>query len=142
MTKTQHKILKKSLADQVLSDDQKVELNMISSDPALLMEAVVQAPDTVALAAGGFGGFEDIFESFFGGASRRRGPAEINGYSETSIRIEFEEAAFGVKKDITINRYESCDALAREPVQKKVQGNVPALHAAVAGKFDVQWEAF
>ena len=59
---------------------------------------------------GGFGGFEDIFESFFGGgASRRRGPARGTDI-ETSIRIEFEEAAFGVKKDITINRYESCDA--------------------------------
>lgn len=58
----------------------------------------------------GFGGFEDIFESFFGGgASRRRGPARGSDI-ETSIRIDFEEAAFGVKKDITINRYESCDA--------------------------------
>ena len=60
---------------------------------------------------GGFGGgFEDIFESFFGGgmSSRRRGPQRGSDI-EVSLRIEFEDAAFGVKRDITINRYEYCD---------------------------------
>ena len=59
---------------------------------------------------GGFGGFGDIFESFFGGGGmRNRGP-QMGSDIRTTIRIEFEEAAFGVKKDITINRFERCDA--------------------------------
>ncbi len=58
---------------------------------------------------GGFGGFADIFDSFFGGgAARRRGPQRGSDI-ESSVRIEFEEAAFGVKKDISVNRYEYCD---------------------------------
>ena len=57
----------------------------------------------------GFGGFGDIFESFFGGGGpRRSGP--INGEDlEVKIRIAFEEAAFGVKKDIDVSRIEYCD---------------------------------
>ena len=67
---------------------------------------------------GGFGGFEDIFESFFGGgASRRRGPARGSDL-ETSIRITFEEAAFGVKKEVTVNRYETCEACAGSGAKK------------------------
>ena len=69
------------------------------------------------------GGFADFVDSFFGGgASRRRGPARGSDV-ETSIRIEFEEAAFGVQKDININRYEYCDECegtgARKGTSKK-----------------------
>ncbi len=67
---------------------------------------------------GGFGGFEDfdlgdIFGSFFGGgfgggASQRRN-APVRGESiRTNVVLSFEEAAFGCKKEITINRMESC----------------------------------
>lgn len=75
--------------------------------------------------AGGFGGFggfggggvEDIFDMFgdmfgggFGGGSRprRRGP-ERGADIRQDITITFEEAAFGVKKSIKINRTEECD---------------------------------
>jgi molecular chaperone DnaJ len=74
--------------------------------------------------AGGFGGFggfggggvEDIFDMFgdmfgggFGGSSRprRRGP-ERGADIRQDITITFEEAAFGVKKSIKINRTEEC----------------------------------
>lgn len=64
--------------------------------------------------AGGFGGFEDIFGdifgSFGGGFSnqrRRNGPRK-GADIQTRISISFEEAAFGVKKDITIQRDENC----------------------------------
>ncbi|MBQ1793573.1 MAG: molecular chaperone DnaJ [Peptostreptococcaceae bacterium] len=70
---------------------------------------------------GGFGGFggggvEDIFDMFgdmfgggFGGSSRprRRGP-ERGADIRQDITITFEEAAFGVKKSIKINRTEEC----------------------------------
>ncbi len=60
---------------------------------------------------GGFG-FEDIFESFFGGgfgsSIQSRGPQRGNDIKTTST-ISFEEAAFGVEKDITIKKYISCN---------------------------------
>lgn len=59
---------------------------------------------------GGFGGFEDIFSSFFGGGSRsqtRNGPARGRNI-KTSITLTFEEAAFGVEKEITLNKLETC----------------------------------
>ena len=59
---------------------------------------------------GGFGGFGDIFESFFGGgsAARRNGPLRGSDI-EVTLRITFEEAAFGVKKEVSINRREACE---------------------------------
>ncbi|MDX1359200.1 MAG: molecular chaperone DnaJ [Clostridia bacterium] len=60
---------------------------------------------------GGFGGVEDIFESFFGGfgssSSRRTGPRKGADIRE-HITIEFEEAAFGVKKSVNVLRHEHC----------------------------------
>lgn len=59
---------------------------------------------------GGFGGFEDIFSSFFGGGSRsqtRNGPTRGRNI-KTSITLTFEEAAFGVEKEITLNKLETC----------------------------------
>ena len=59
---------------------------------------------------GGFGGFEDIFSSFFGGGIRQ---ISQNGQTrgrnlKTSITLTFEEAAFGVEKEITLNKYDTC----------------------------------
>jgi molecular chaperone DnaJ len=62
-----------------------------------------------------FGGFEDIFNSFFGGGSSRRRAANepVRGRDlQTEITITFEEAAFGLKKDIVLNRQEECSTCA------------------------------
>lgn len=63
---------------------------------------------------GGFGGgfdFEDIFDSMFGGnpffGGRRRGPRRGRDLS-LDIEITLQEAAFGVKKKISIPRLEKC----------------------------------
>lgn len=69
---------------------------------------------------GGFGGFDfsdiggfgDIFESFFGGgfgSSRRRNGPERGADIEYTLNLTFEEAVFGVEKEISINRYERCE---------------------------------
>lgn len=70
--------------------------------------------------AGGFGGFDDIdlsdiFGSFFGGGfggarggQRRNGPRRGSDISENLV-LTFEEAAFGVKKQLKIYRIEECD---------------------------------
>ncbi len=72
--------------------------------------------------AGGFGGFDfnsmdfgdifgDIFGDFFGGGGRRgsRGNGPMKGANiRTSVRITFEEAIFGVDKEIELTLKDEC----------------------------------
>lgn len=62
---------------------------------------------------GGFGGFEDIFNTFFGGGGggRRRDPnAPRQGADlQYTMTLSFEEAVFGKETDINIPREETCD---------------------------------
>jgi molecular chaperone DnaJ len=65
---------------------------------------------------GGGGGFEDLFGDLFGGmfgggasSSRRRNGPRKGQDVQKNIRITFEEAAFGVKKHIQLNRHAACD---------------------------------
>lgn len=70
--------------------------------------------------AGGFGGFDfsgdmgdifgDIFGDFFGGgrsSARRNGPMKGANISAT-VRIKFEEAVFGVEKELELTMKETC----------------------------------
>jgi len=55
-----------------------------------------------------FGGFGDIFDMFFGGGGqRRRGPVKGSDL-RYNLEITFEEAAFGLEKDINVPRTETC----------------------------------
>ncbi len=55
------------------------------------------------------GGFEDLFNMFGNFARGGRGSSREQGADlVTDITITFEEAAFGVEKEITINRSEKC----------------------------------
>ena len=67
--------------------------------------------------SGGFGGFEDIFGDIFGGGfggcggssqGRRNGPRK-GADLQKRMNITFEEAAFGVKKEIKITKNVKCD---------------------------------
>jgi molecular chaperone DnaJ len=63
---------------------------------------------------GGFGSVADIFEEFFGGAfsggrRQRRGPKR-GADLRYDLRISFEEAVFGVEKDIEVERPATCPA--------------------------------
>ncbi|MGM0828414.1 MAG: molecular chaperone DnaJ [Bacillota bacterium] len=61
---------------------------------------------------GGFGGFEDIFNTFFGGGGgRRRDPnAPRQGADlQYTMSLTFEEAVFGKDTEIEIPREEECD---------------------------------
>ena len=63
------------------------------------------------LGFGGGGIFEELFDNlgvFGGGFSRRRGGPGRGRDLEFEVEISFEEAAFGVKKTITIPRHETC----------------------------------
>lgn len=57
------------------------------------------------------GGFGDIFDAFFGGGQRggrrRRGPAR-GADLRFNLRLTFEEAVFGVEKEIEFQRQERC----------------------------------
>ncbi len=58
----------------------------------------------------GFAGFGDIFESFFGGtAGSRTGPQQGDSI-RVRLTLTFEEAAFGVDREISIKRTEHCSA--------------------------------
>jgi molecular chaperone DnaJ len=55
-----------------------------------------------------FGGLGDIFEMFFGGGGKqRRGPVK-GADLRFNLDISFEEAAFGLEKDIQIPKQEKC----------------------------------
>jgi len=63
--------------------------------------------------AGGFdfGGFGDIFDVFFGGqaGARRRNDGPVQGENvRADLNISFEEAAFGVEREVQVNRKEKC----------------------------------
>ena len=83
---------------------------------------------------GGSGGFDDIFDMFgsmfgggFGGgsASRKNGPMKGRDLQK-AITIDFEEAAFGTKKEISINKYVQCPKC-------KGEGNAPGTEKKTCG---------
>ncbi len=61
---------------------------------------------------GGAGGFSDIFSSFFGGGGSTRGRSSNGPRQGQSLRyditIDFKEAAFGCKKEISFSHDEAC----------------------------------
>lgn len=71
--------------------------------------------DTGGPFAGGFGDLNDIFNSFFGsfGFSQRQvdpNAPQRGDDLRIDIEIEFEEAVFGVEKEIKIDHLETCEA--------------------------------
>ena len=60
---------------------------------------------------GGFDDIGDIFSSFFGGGSRKRRNGPEKGEDlEYRMNLTFEEAVFGVEKEIKILRSETCES--------------------------------
>ncbi|WP_293963590.1 molecular chaperone DnaJ [uncultured Streptococcus sp.] len=59
----------------------------------------------------GFGGFEDIFSSFFGGGGATRNPNAPRQGDDLQYRVDltFEEAVFGVEKEVSYNREAMCE---------------------------------
>ncbi len=73
-----------------------------------------------AVNGGGMGGdpfggrspFGDLFETFFSGGSttgRRQRTVQRGGDIRISLDLSFEEAVFGVEREVDVNRYEPCD---------------------------------
>ncbi len=59
----------------------------------------------------GFGGFGDIFGDIFGGgfSSRNQNGPRKGADLEYNLNLTFEEAVFGVEKEVSITRSEKCD---------------------------------
>ncbi len=56
-----------------------------------------------------FGGFGDIFDSFFGDAGGRRARSPQRGSDlQHRVTLTFEEAAFGIEREVDVSRVEIC----------------------------------
>jgi len=58
-----------------------------------------------------FGGFGDIFGSFFGGSAGGRGRESVSRGSDLrfDLEVSFKDAAFGIKTEVSYNRNNSCE---------------------------------
>jgi len=90
--------------------------------------------------AGGFGfegGLGDIFEAFFGGmagagGSRRRGPAP-GADAEVRLGLEFAEAVFGCRKELSVRLPVTCDECEGRGTQPGTEP-ITCLECAGAGE--------
>lgn len=64
------------------------------------------------LFGGGFGGFSSGFSGFggFGGATRNPNAPQRGGSVNASVSVSFEEAAFGCKRELDVQKVEECEA--------------------------------
>ena len=75
--------------------------------------------------AGGFGGFgdifSDIFNTFTGGAGGRANATSARGGDdiEVELTLDFKEACFGAKKEVTYTRVEKCSVCGGTGAQDK-----------------------
>ncbi len=114
--KAKEKFIELQEAYEVLSDDQKRQnydqygfqgVNVNMSD--MFSGGIPGIDELLKSIFGGFGGFDGF--GGFGSRSRRRSAPrrEVGQDIEDHVEITFEEAMFGVKKDILIERYIPCD---------------------------------
>jgi molecular chaperone DnaJ len=96
-----------------------------------------------------FGGFGDVFDAFFGGGTNRTSAREGRNLQAT-LSISFDEAAFGVAKDLEVTRSERCsrcDGSRSEPGHAKEtctnckgSGRVRRAQRSVFGQFVTEAE--
>lgn len=82
--------------------------------------------------------FSDIFEEFFGfgmGTSRRRNAPRRGADLSTAVQITFEEAVFGVDKEIEINRDEICSTCRGSGAEP---GTTPVRCSTCGGRGEVR----
>ncbi|MBI4329631.1 MAG: molecular chaperone DnaJ [Chloroflexi bacterium] len=55
-----------------------------------------------------FGGLGDVFDAFFGGTAQRARRARPGADLQSALTLSFEEAAFGIEKDVLVSRRDLC----------------------------------
>src|SRR4029077_8076377 len=94
-----------SVASEVLSDPEKRGVCALGGDPR---ENAAAAGNGFA----GFGGLGDVFEAFFGGGTTSRGPigrVRAGAGSLPRLRLDLEDRATGVTKQVTVDTAVLCD---------------------------------
>ena len=117
---TTEKFKEISAAYAVLSDDQKRaqydQFGPEAFDQRFSREDIFRDFDFDIFRNAGFGGFDNIFDMFFGGKGRR---GQQRGMDlQYDIKLTLEEAAFGVEKEITIPRHETCESCTGTGAEK------------------------
>lgn len=89
-----------------------------------------------------FGGIGDIFESFFGGSgfgrtTKSRSGPQKGADLKYAMEISFEEAAFGLERELAINRHESCGTCGGSGAKA---GTNPTTCAQCSGTGQVQYK--
>ena len=100
-------------AYEVLSDKQKKSNYDNFGDPNGANPFGNAGSGFSGFSSSGFGGFEDIFDMFtggFGGGRRRKSSAVSGADIQVRVNLTFAEAAFGAKKNINLNRSETCSS--------------------------------
>ena len=120
------------------------------SDPERRQRYDMFGPDGAKAGAGGdpfagagFGGLGDIFDAFFGGGGgfgptgrggRRSGPAQ-GPDAEVTATLEFEQAAFGADKEVTLRTAVACETCSTTGA---APGTAPATCVQCAGTGEVR----
>lgn len=127
----QHRFNEIQVAYEILSDPEKRRIVDLGGDP-------LESAQANGGFATGFGGLGDVFEAFFGGGPSSRGPTgrvRPGADSLLRMRLDLEECATGVTKQVTVDTAVLCDGCQGKGA---TNGAGPVRCDTCAGRGEVQ----